>query len=492
MNRLENFGPIYLINLADQKTRLDYIKKQFNQYKINNYKIVPAVDGRKSDLREIIHGAYPNLRPSEIGCLASHIKAISMWLEESDDEYGIIMEDDCSLDTVRFWQWDWDYFIKNIPSDADIVQLVMIKENNVNFNMHLKEPYNAKDISSYAWSTACYVIKRSYAQKLLKQLLINGKYEFSEGKYKDKPADVMLYNIGKAYSMPIFTYFVDAKQAINLDHINQHKRSKKYIDEWWHANGNKYSKESFFDTNNALRKKKNNNLDLVFNIFHVDGDTEVMKKRNILTKRANDQLLNDFDKFETPTVMLKTVEEVKDFFKKEKIKFDPLGWNGRGWKVGEFGIWASNYTAWKNFSKSNNKMLMLMEDDIVLSKMFNEKLIYYIEQLPENWDFFTVYIPPTGNQRYHERRAESNNGKERLCKVYQSWSCLCYIVSKQGVEKLLKQVQSPVNGPIDHWLFYNEDLNGYAIKLQLGNICDIYKMDSTVQVGKYQDMTGLI
>jgi GR25 family glycosyltransferase involved in LPS biosynthesis len=492
MNKLENFGHVYLINLPDQKNRLTHIEKQFNKYNINNYTVIPAVDGRNSDLKHLMHGQYPRLRPAEIGCLASHITAIKTWLDTSDDEYGIIMEDDCSLDTVEHWQWDWNYFIKHIPKDADIIQLVMIKNNNVKFNMHRKEQYKRSDVSSYAWSTACYVIKRSYAKMLVKTFLINDKYEFTVGKYKNRAADVLLYNLGTAYSMPIFTYFLDTKNAINSNHEEFHIRSKQYIDYWWEKNSNKYSKESFFDTKYGLTKPFSTNTDLVFNIFHVDGETDILKKRTKLTEKATAQLLNNFKQIDTPTIIIKDKEQVKDFYSKEKINIDPYGHKGNGWKLGELGIWASNYSAWKNFGKSEHEMLMLMEDDIVLSKVFNEKLCKYLEELPDDWDFFTVYIPSFGNIRYKVNKLGLDIGKENVCKVYQSWSCLCYVVSKSGAKKLLKEVQKPVTSPIDHWLFYNENLNGYAIKMEKGNICDIYKMDSTVQSAEKHNMSGYV
>ncbi len=492
MNKLENFGPIYLINLPDQTKRLNHIRQQFKKYKIKDYRVIEAVDGRNNDLKHLMNSDYPKLRPSEIGCLASHINAIKAWLESTDDEYGIIMEDDCSLDTVEHWQWNWDYVMKNIPKDADIIQLVMIKNNNVKFNLHLKDPYKRSDFSSYSWSTACYVIKRSYAQMLVKTFLINGKYEFSQGKYKNRAADVLLYNMGKAYSMPLFTYFLDTKNAINANHSEFHKRSKDYIDSWWEKQSYLYLKETFFDTRDGLKKPKVKNLDLVFNIFHVDGKTEILKKRTKLTQKATDQLLNNFNKIDTPTIMIKDKEDVANFFKKEKIKIDPHGHKGNGWKLGELGIWASNYSAWKNFASTDNEMLMLMEDDIVLSKNFNSKLSDYINELPDGWDFFTVYIPSFGNIRYKVHKPVLDIGKENICKVYQSWSCLCYVVSKQGAEKLLKLVQSPVTSPIDHWLFYNENLNGYAIKMEKGNICTISKMNSTVQSAEKHDMSGYV
>lgn len=492
MSKLDNFGPLYIINLPDQTKRLTNLKQELRNYGIKKYKVIDAVDGRQNDLKHIIHGDYPKLRPQEIGCVASHIKALKHWIETSDSEYAIIMEDDCSLTTVEHWQWDWNYFMKNIPSDADIIQLVMIKTNNVKFSMHIKEPYKTTGTTTYAWSTACYVIKRSYAKKLIKTILVDDKYDFSNIGFKNKAADVLLYNLGVAYSMPIFTYFLDTKNAINSGHANFHTKSKEFIDSWWESNASSYPKESFFDTKQGLQRKKMKKIDLVFNIFHADGNTDVLKKRGILTRRATDQLLNNFEKIETPTIIIKNFDDVKDFYKKEDIKIDPKGHKGNGWKFGELGIWASNYSAWKNFAKTEHDMLMLMEDDIVLNKYFNTKLIEYIKELPDDWDFFTVYIPSFGNVKYKVGKNSLDINRENICKVYQSWSCLCYIVSKKGAKKLLEQVKQPVTSPIDHWLFYNENLNGYAIKMEKGNICDIHKLNSTIQSTEKHDMTGYV
>jgi hypothetical protein len=116
----------------------------------------------------------------------------------------------------------------------------------------------------------------------------------------------------------------------------------------------------------------------------------------------------------------------------------------------------------------------------------------YIEELPEDWDFFTVYHPPRGNNRYYQEKDFIKIGSDNICRVYQSWSCLCYIISKNGVKKLLKQVDAGVNGPIDHWLFYNKGVNGYALDLEKDNICNVHKMQSTVQQSEFEDMTGYI
>lgn len=492
MNKLENFGPVYVISLRDQTRRLNSIKTQIKHYQVRDYSIIDAVDGRKNNLADIIHGEYPKLKPQEIGCVASHIKAIKHWLNTSDSEYAIIMEDDCGFDTVKYWQWDWDYFMENIPKDADIIQLVIIKNSDIKFSMHKKDKYKDKNLSNYAWSTACYLIKRSYAHKLVKELTVDDKLNFTNIKLKNKAADVILYDLGNAYCMPMLTHFVDTKDGINNNHYNFHKKSKESIESWWKHSAALYTKESFFDIKNGLTKKAIKKNTLAFNVFHIDGNSETLRKRSILTARAKKELIKNFDQLDTPTIIIEDFEGVKNFYGTNNIKIDPKGHNKTGWKFGELGIWASNYTAWKNFAATDYQMLMLMEDDIVLGKDFNNKLLSYIEELPDDWDFFTVYIPSFGNVRYDSSRRNLDVGRKNICRVYQSWSCLCYIVSKKGAAKLLKQVQSPVSSPIDHWLFYNPNLSGYAIKMESGNICDIYKTKSTVQSAAKHDMTGYV
>ena len=491
MDKLKGFGPAYVINLKDHTHRLKSVEDQFKKYNVTDYTIIEAVDGRTNDLSDQISGKYPKLKPSEIGCMMSHIKTIQHWLNTSDSEYAIVMEDDFSFDTVEHWSWDWEYVIKNLPKRWDIIQLIMIKNQPVKFSLHKKEKYNVNTRASYEWSTACYIINRKYAESLITNHIEEDKYVLKSYGLKNQAADVVLYNLGEAYSMPLFTHILDPKHSINKNHEDFHYKSSNYINKWWEKNGKLYPKEQFFDINDGL-SAKTGKPNICFKIFHNEEDTAIMQKRNILTQRAITQLNKDFDNFNTPTIMMRNVDDIQSFYKKAEIKVDPKGWLGEGWKPGELGIWASNYTAWVNFSNSNYDHIVLMEDDIQLSKDFSTRLHEYIDELPEDWDVFTVYVPPTGNIRYKKDGAHLDIGKKNVCKVYQSWSCLCYVVSKNGAKKLIEMVKTPVSRPIDHYLFYNEDLNVYAIKYNRANICNIYSTTSTVQYAKKQDMTGYL
>lgn len=491
MNKLNNFGPVYLINLPDHKHRLKNAKEQFNKYGISDYTIVEAVDGRKSTLSEIVEGNYPNLKSSEIGCLASHIKALSHWLDTSDSDYAIIMEDDFSFDTVEYWSFDWNYFISNMPIHAEIIQLVMIKNDPIRFNMHVKERQSSSNNMNYEWSTACYVIKRQYAKNLVKLHKHGTKYSFDSYGFKNQAADVILYGLGNAYSMPLFTHILDEKHSINAKHGQFHARSKNTIDAWWKTNGVSQNKESLFNLKENISNNKNKTKGC-FTIFHVDGVGNNMEKRNMLVQKAKLKLLPTFDELDTPTIIMKDKQDVANFYKKSKIKIDPLGHFGDGWKPGELGIWASNIKAWENLLLSDYDYVVLMEDDIVLNKDFSGRLSELLEETPVGWDFFTAYVPASGNIRYHSNIKELDIGSNTICKVYQSWSCLCYVVSRDGAKKLLKEIKKNVKSPIDNYLFYHQNLNGYTINMEVKSLCEIYPTTSTVQSAKKIDMTGAV
>ena len=109
--KLKDIGPIYCINLDGQPERWEYMKDQFKYWEIENYHRISAYDGRESDLGELLKGRYPDMMTSgEVGCTTSHLQAIRHFIEETDEPYAIMMEDDCSLDLVKYWNFTWRDF----------------------------------------------------------------------------------------------------------------------------------------------------------------------------------------------------------------------------------------------------------------------------------------------------------------------------------------------------------------------------------------------
>ena len=98
--------------------------------------VCPPYDGRDDDLGHILKGRYPDMcSPGEIGCVTSHLKAIKEFYD-SGEPYAIMMEDDCELDLVRFWNFTWKDFFGRIPYDWDVTQISIICTGDINIKIH--------------------------------------------------------------------------------------------------------------------------------------------------------------------------------------------------------------------------------------------------------------------------------------------------------------------------------------------------------------------
>lgn len=215
--KLKNFGPVYCINLDGQPERWQYMEDQFKYWELENYQRISAYDGREDDLSDIIIGRYPEMMSSgEIGCITSHLKAIKHWMETSDSPYAIMMEDDCDLDLVKFWNFSWDDLYAHFPYDWDVVQLAIICTGDLHVKLHKRFVND--------FSTACYVINRHHAAKLLKFHTRGDKYKLDQGVKPRPVADDLIYNSGNTYSIPLLMYKIELGSSIHPEHIDAFHR----------------------------------------------------------------------------------------------------------------------------------------------------------------------------------------------------------------------------------------------------------------------------
>jgi hypothetical protein len=229
--KLKNIGPIYYLNLDDQPERKEYMEEQFKYWEIENYTRISAYDGRNDDLSDIIKGRYPeNMTSGEIGCTTSHLKAIKYWYETSDSPYAIIMEDDVDLSTIKNWDFTWSDFYSRIPYDWDVVQLAIICTGALHIKLH------KRFINDF--STACYMITRHHAEKLIRFHIKDGKYKLDNGIKPRAVADDLIYNSGNTYAIPLLLYKIELGSSIHPDHIDVfHRASHDGLREYWQQTG---------------------------------------------------------------------------------------------------------------------------------------------------------------------------------------------------------------------------------------------------------------
>ena len=229
--KLKNIGPIYCINLDEQPERWEYMKDQFEYWEIENYTRISAYDGREDDLSDIITGRYPtNMLTGEIGCTTSHLKAMKHFLDTSDAPYVIMIEDDCDLDLVKFWNFSWIDFVAHAPYDYDVIQLAIICTGDLHVKLHKRFVND--------FSTACYMITRHHAEKLVRLHCRGEKYKLHQGMKPRPVADDLIYNSGNTFAIPLFMYKVELGSSIHPEHVEYfHKSNHQALWGYWSQQG---------------------------------------------------------------------------------------------------------------------------------------------------------------------------------------------------------------------------------------------------------------
>ena len=229
--KLKGIGPIYCINLDGQAERWEYMETQFKYWEIKNYERISAYDGRDDDLSDILVGKYPeNMSGGEIGCTTSHLRAMKHYLETSDSPYAVMMEDYCSLDLVQFWNFTWKDFYTSFPYDYDVVQIAIICTGDIHTRLHKRFVND--------FSTACYIISRSHAEKLVKFHCRKDKYKIDQGVKPRAVADDLIYNSGNTFAIPLLVYRYELGSSIHPNHIDAyHRGNYEALTNFWAQNG---------------------------------------------------------------------------------------------------------------------------------------------------------------------------------------------------------------------------------------------------------------
>jgi len=228
--KLKGIPPVYCINLDGEPERWFYMETQFKYWEIENYTRISAYDGREDDLSDIIKGKYPdNMNSGEVGCVTSHLKAMKEFLK-TDEPYAFIIEDDCDFDPVRYWGFTWKDIMSKIPYDFDVFQTAIINPGSLFIRLHKRFVND--------FSTACYIISRSHAEKLVKFHCRKDKYKLDQGVKPRAVADDLIYNSGNTFAIPLLVYRYELGSSIHPNHIDAyHRGNYEALTNFWAQNG---------------------------------------------------------------------------------------------------------------------------------------------------------------------------------------------------------------------------------------------------------------
>jgi hypothetical protein len=251
--KLVGIPPIFCISLDKSENRRQKIVqnpveinfKIFKEFHKNNYQL----NG------DLIH----YLKEHSKGPVTSHLKINEYWIDETDYEYVMIIEDDLSFVTVDYWPFNWKNFFAYLPNDWDCIQLCMIRDQRLNIGIKFRERH-AIDLGCQA-----YLIKRAYAKRLIDhyvkgnqfnlnvpEILINDKTDqltnatdnFDESiwiHHKMIPIveNVMFLGFGNVYIIPLFVENISLQSNFGYDFENKkcHIDSYNYILDYWKKKG---------------------------------------------------------------------------------------------------------------------------------------------------------------------------------------------------------------------------------------------------------------
>lgn len=251
-NKLRNFPHVYYTNLDNRTDRRQYMENQFHHWGINYTRVsgTKYLASQVDQWRHLVLGdVYMFGRMPEVTANAmTHIELFKDWLENTDDPYMIMMEDDIDLNLIKYWHFDWDYLMRHIPYDWDCIQLGFESQTVVHFFLHPKLPYRT-------YFGPC-MINRRYAQKLVDLHYRDGIFIFDhqvnnwqlllEG--GSTTVDYFICENGRTYCIPLLTVNNDlGSYEDNRPHlIDHHVRCRELYYDFWINGRDQFSLEEFF------------------------------------------------------------------------------------------------------------------------------------------------------------------------------------------------------------------------------------------------------
>lgn len=260
-NKLDQIPSINCITLKESENRRQNFIQQFKKYNLEhkvNFHFSEKF-GEVAETLEFEEGFEDKSCDGNKSIFVAHIKNIKNWYENTDEEYALFCEDDLSLDPVEYWNFSWKDFIDHLPSDWECVQLSYTGETFHEGLIRLQKR------RWYFWGIQAFLLKRSYAKKLLDTYYRDDKIimiiqdpepyyykgwdflpEFHKYPYAES---LLLRGIGNVYAIPLFAENVDFPATFFLNNPDFYKESQKpghfesyrIAMNWWKEKG--YKKE---------------------------------------------------------------------------------------------------------------------------------------------------------------------------------------------------------------------------------------------------------
>jgi GR25 family glycosyltransferase involved in LPS biosynthesis len=181
----------------------------------------------------------------------------------------------------------------------------------------------------------------------------------------------------------------------------------------------------------------------------------------------NRSVLKDLDYVDDIDFFNGNTRNAWDVLNHRKIRTDV--WNpydGRSFPPlpGEYGIWVSTINVWDYIINNDISSMLVLEDDVKLIGSAQENLKVFLSELPDNWDFLSLYYFE-GQNGFDEGTGIGSGYIHKS--INQPAAGQATIYSKSGAKKLRKLVQRKgIEYTSDCFIFEQAKLgyvDGYSI-----------------------------
>ena len=247
-DKLKGLPTIYYTNLDHRKDRRAYMESQFDYWRIKNYHRISSskyLSAEEYKWQHLVLDEFLSFGSAAVANSITHLEMIRNWLENTNDEYMIMMEDDYDLSLIEYWNFDWEYLMNHIPENWDCIQLGFENPHIIQFFLH--PVYHNHGFGP------C-LINRDYAKKIIKLHCFEDKFKLNitsnDIRYKRVfgMVDSFILEDGKTYSIPLITNNPDLGSDYDLT-----GKTREWFEEcrnlyysWWKNEHYKFLLEDFF------------------------------------------------------------------------------------------------------------------------------------------------------------------------------------------------------------------------------------------------------
>jgi len=271
---LKGFPRVNYISLEESVDRQRSLEEQFKKFGIDTFS--PLLSKRFAETDDEVFGSQVHiLDDGTKGCVASHIKMIKKWYDETDEAYGFFCEDDLSLESVQYWDFSWEEFIEKIPENIDCVQLYCIRKG--------QKPVLFESRWQTDWSVTAYILTRDYAKKIINQYYVSDSkfnLEVYDTGWYPMPENVIFHGHGTVYVANLFLEKLSIESTFSQ--VNSLEKGYK-----------EYHLESYLYNLNWWRKNQYNNLNKLFLTNEIESiKEEIIPMKNENTKKYENMILD--------------------------------------------------------------------------------------------------------------------------------------------------------------------------------------------------------